>query len=312
MYDIPDSLQKGPFSLADARNAGMPVHRLRSRRFREIHRGVWVFTGYEMTHIDRLEAARKAMPDRARLSHISRLQALGEDVGPSTPYHFTVADDLHLAVPNIYLHRTKVMPALDDVGVTPCAAFIGHAAVGTVMSLIQIGDWLLRDEHMTLSELHDLSHGQLWRSGSKQALRIRPLLDGKSGSMPESAVRAMMTFCALPRPRANDVVTTRGQTRWADLWLPEWRIAIEYEGSQHQLDRNQYLRDIVRYNQFRSDGITYVQVTKELLDQPRGLMLHIYDHLVRQGYAGPAPQFGAMWRSLFRPPSTRLPASEVD
>src|SRR5699024_7122194 len=127
MYDIPDPLQKGPFSLADARNAGMPVHRLRSRRFRELHRGVWVFSGYDMTHIDRLEAARKAMPDRARLSHVSRLQALGEDVGSPMPYHFTVADDLHLAVPDIYLHRTKVMPALDDVGVTPSSVLVTYA-----------------------------------------------------------------------------------------------------------------------------------------------------------------------------------------
>lgn len=191
----------------------MPRHRPRSRRFRQIHHGVWVFTSYDMTHIDRLEAARKAMPHRARLSHVSRLQALGGDVGPLTPYHFTITGDLHLAVPDIYLHRTKVMPALDDVGVTACAAFIGHAATGTVISLIQIGDWLLRDGRMTLCELQDSAQSQLWRPCSKQALRIAPLLDGKSGSMPESTVRAMMTFCGLPRPQANNVVSTRGQSR---------------------------------------------------------------------------------------------------
>lgn len=76
--------------------------------------------------------------------------------------------------------------------------------------------------------------------------------------------------------------------------------------------QNQYLGDIVRYDQFRSDGIMYIQVTKELLDQPRGLMLHIYDRLVRQGYAGPEPNFGPSWMSLFRPVSARIPASKAD
>lgn len=85
----------------------------------------------------------------------------------------------------------------------------------------------------------------------------------------------------------------------SDLWLPEWRTAVEYEGSQHFLDPDQIRRDIGRYAWMRSRDIAYLQVTGAMRAQPRAMVVSAHALLVERGYRGNPPGFGPMWRLLF-------------
>ena len=96
MHVIPHQLCGGPFLYADAIDAGVTPAMLRTRRFRKIHRGVYVLADVELDLVGRIAAARLALPPDARLSHLSRIQELGLRIGPEAPLHFTVARDHHV------------------------------------------------------------------------------------------------------------------------------------------------------------------------------------------------------------------------
>ena len=77
-------------------------------------------------------------------------------------------------------------------------------------------------------------------------------------------------------------------------------MVVEYEGSQHQTDRDQYVLDLGRYAEMRRASLGYVQVTHEHLRTPRLMVGRVYQALVRAGLRRSAARtFGERWRSLF-------------
>ncbi|WP_133434064.1 hypothetical protein [Aeromicrobium phragmitis] len=254
-----------------------------------------------MSPPDWRRAARLALPADAQLTGFSRLQELGLDEGPVFPLHFVVARDHHVRIDGITLHRTDRMPPLDDVGVTPAAAFIAVCAESTVMTAACIGDWLLHRRHMGLAEVRELAQHERWRAGAVEALWIGRYLDAAARSIAESRWRMRLAFAGLPAPAVNAPILDRSgaQVAIGDLAYLRWRTVAEYEGEQHQRDRAQYLTDITRYGDFRDLGLDYVQLTRET-PAVNGV-LAVYRALRANGYAGPPPAFGARWRSLGAP-----------
>jgi hypothetical protein len=275
---------------------------LRGAQWVRLHPRIWVHRDHELTHLDRITAAALAMPDRAQLSHVSRLQALGLDVGDHLPIHFTVAGDLHIAIDDIFLHRTEVLPPLDGGGVSPAAAFVQYCATATVLEAIIAGDWLLAERHMSVAEVSELAMRDDWRPGARQARAVLRHLDPRSRSPKESELRAIVVFSGLPVPEVNaDVHAAGRRIAIVDLLLETWRLVLEYEGRQHALDTGQFARDVTRYAELREAGYEYVQVTHEMLQRPRALAIRIHRVLARRGYHGPAPVFARRWDSLFEP-----------
>lgn len=168
MRELSKSLHDRPFTTQEALAAGVTPNELRGPKFRRVHRGVYVTAGTDLTFATRVAAARLALPADARISHTSRLRMLGLEHGPSDPIHFTVAGDLHLTPSGIYLHRTLVMPPIDDVGVTPASAFVGFAARARIIDLVGVGDWLLHRHHVSEVELHEIATLHAWRSTAAQ------------------------------------------------------------------------------------------------------------------------------------------------
>lgn len=303
---IPAALTKGPFTSQEAKQCGISEKVLRGRRFRRLHPCVWVLVSYPMSELDWIRAAELALPAAARASHLTRMRKLGLDYGPLKPLHFLIQGELHLALTDIQLHRTKVMPPADVDGVTPAAAFIGYAATARVIDLIKVGDWLIHHEHMTIGNLIETAHRDRWRSGSTAAIRVSQYLDGRSRSLKESETRALLAFSGLPDPDVNaDLFDGERLIACVDLIYWKWRFAIEYEGRQHAEDPWQFNKDITRYAAIRDEKFEYVQVTQEMLQHPRAVVMRVHSKLVERGYTGPGPVFARRWRSLFEQVPTR-------
>ncbi len=138
--------------------------------------------------------------------------------------------------------------------------------------------------------------------GVAEARWVVPYLDGRCVSLPEAEVLALMRFAGLPEPDVNvplqidDLVLIT-----PDFWFVSWRRAVEYEGSQHQTDRDQYTGDIDRYALYRRNGADYLQVTKELARLPKEMVRRVHRLLVEGGYDGPEPDFTGVWTILFLP-----------
>jgi len=299
MHDIPGELMSGPFTVERSRELGLPRGVL-ARRFVRIHPRVWCHPSHELTDDDRVLAARLALPDRAHLTGITRIQELGLDFGPRVPLRFVIRGDHHLAIDGIFLHRTSRLPPTDDVGVTPAAAFIAYCAEARVIDAIKVGDWLVRNGHLTIESVRALALRELWRAGAQEAVWILEHLDGRARSLPESETRAILGFAGLPRPELNVALDAGPEPQVVvDLRYRRWGLVVEYEGSHHQEDRGQYVVDIGRYAWMRGHRVPYVQVTREKLRHPRTLAGEVYAALVALGYDGPPPQFGERWLLLF-------------
>ncbi|WP_426244431.1 hypothetical protein [Nocardioides sp. LHG3406-4] len=300
VHRIPDELLHGPFSRTTALAAGIPARVLEGTRFVRVHPRVYRHRDHRLSDEEHVTAAALALPTEARTTGITRLQQLGLDYGPHSPVRFVVTGDLHLAMEGVMLHRTVLMPPTDDVGVVPAAAYLAYCAEARVLDAIKVGDWLLHHGHTTLDSIAALATGQLWRRGAMETLWILPHLNGRSRSLRESEVRAVLTFADLPDPELNVPVDLTGELAiLADLWFARWGVAVEYEGGHHQEDRAQYSSDIDRYAVMRRHQVRYVQVTREKLGRPRTVVAEVYRELLSGGYDGPPPEVGRRWRSLF-------------
>jgi hypothetical protein len=307
MKPVPATLLHRPFARADAIAAGASKKMLEGSRFVAVYRGVWRHRDHVMTPDDWVTAARLALPPQARLTGISRIQELGLDFGARLPVRFVVEGDLHLAFENVFLHRTKRLAPIDEVGVVPAAAFIAYCARNRVIDAIKVGDWLLNNAHTTLAEIRDLALSALWRDGAAEAVWILDHLDPRSRSLKESETRAVLRFAGLPRPQCNVTVPVDEQVQViGDLWYARWRVLVEYEGGHHQEERGVYLGDLDRYEILRAAQIRYVQVTKERLAHARTLVGTVHRALVAGGYTGPPPDTGPNWALLFCSVSTAL------
>lgn len=303
---VPDDLRSRPFSQAEGLAHGLTVHMLNGLSWTRLFPRVWVHRGHVMTGDDWIAAAGLAMPARAQLSHVSRLRALGLDVEQVRPIHFTVAGDLHLDLDGILLHRTEVLPPLDDVGVTPASAFVQYCATARMIDAIKAGDWLLHHRHMTTVEAAETGARDMWRPGARQVRRVLPYLDAASRSLKESEVRALLVFAGLPTPQVNVPLVVAGERLGiVDLLIPSVMLVLEYEGRQHADSTSQFNRDIHRYAAFRRHRIEYLQITNEMLERPKVLVQRVHARMVELGYDGPAPVFADRWAALFAPIRSR-------
>lgn len=295
-------LMQGPFTRAMAREAGLTDRMLQSRRFVRVMPRVWRHVDYQLTDLDWRVAATLALPDRARLTGISRLQAAGLDYGPRLPVRCVVQGALHLAFDNVFLHRTKLLPPVDAVGVTIEAAFVAYAALARVIDAIKVGEWLLHHDLLDLEVMSKLAVEQLWRPGANEVLWLLDHLDARCRSFKESEVKAILRFAGLPEPEVNvEIEVGPAATVIGDLVYVDYDTQVEYEGIHHQEDRGQYRRDLDRYELLRDHSRRYVQLTHEHLAAPRLAVGKVFRTLLKAGYDGPPPHFGEQWRLLFAP-----------
>lgn len=303
---LPDELLHRPFSQREGLALGLTVHKLNGSTWRRVFPTVWAHRDHEMTGNDWIAAATLAMPARAQLSHVSRLRALGLDIDEVKPVHFTVSGDLHLDMDGVFLHRTEVLPPLDDVGVTPAAAFIQYCATARMIDAIKVGDWLLHHRHVTMLEVAELARRDHWRPGARQVRRVLPHLDAASRSLKESEVRVLLVFSGLPAPEANVSLVIAGELIGiVDLLIRCVMLALEYEGRQHAESISQFNRDIHRYAAFRRHRVEYLQITNEMLERPKVMVQRVHARMVELGHDGPTPVFADRWSALFSPIPSR-------
>lgn len=301
MRTLPDELLTGPFTRQRALALGVSSRMLEGDRFVRVFPRVWRATDHILSPAELVTAAALALPAHVQLTGITRIQQLGLDFGPRTPIRFVVAGDLHLALAGVFLHRTKKLPPIDDVGVTPAAAFLAYAARARVVDAIKVGDWMVSAGHLAIENVRALALTEPWRDGAHEALWVLDHLDGRSRSVKESETRAVLVFAGLPRPDVNGAVDLGDDaTAIGDLVYRRWGLVVEYEGGHHQQDRTQYVSDLDRYALLRAHKVRYVQVTHEKLSHAKTLVGEVFRELVAAGYDGPPPVFGPNWRRLFQ------------
>lgn len=299
---MPEEFRHRPFHRAEALAAGISRSVIQGPQFRRVHESVYCHVAHQPSFTDRLEAARLTLPPDALTTGITRRQEMGIDFGPRAPLHFVIQGDRHLAIDGIFLHRTVKLPLNDGRSAPDEAAFVAYCAEARLIDAIKVGCELLRLARLDLGLLDEMLAEERWRRGARETAYVLPLLSGRCRSMPEAELLAYVVCSGLGHPEVNpSVELAAGVVVTPDLWFVLFLLAVEYEGSQHQEDRDQYNADIDRYATYRRHGVAYELVTKERMRTPKTLMRALHVALVGRGYDGPPPDFGPAWEALFSP-----------
>lgn len=163
--------------------------------------------------------------------------------------------------------RTRVV---DGLPLVPAAvAWAQLASLLTRDELVIAGDFLVRRKRplCTLVELRDAAEAT-----RRDARRVRmSLLEIRPGtdSPPETETRLVLVRHGLPEPVVGHTVFHEGFfVGTPDLAYVAERIAIEYQGSGHWLDRDIFEDDITRRELFERAGWKIILVTRQRLSRP--------------------------------------------
>lgn len=109
------------------------------------------------------------------------------------------------------------------------------------------------------------------------------LIREDSWSPRESACRVHLIRAGLPEPELNIDLFDEGGgfLGCVDLAYPEWKVAIEYQGSLHGLT---YAEDIERIERLRAAGWIIIQVSSTLHARPRELASRVGRALRSRGW----------------------------
>ncbi len=282
---VPPPLLDEPFTRAEALRFIGP-DTLRGPSYQRLLRGVHRTAG-ELTHLDRILAARRVLPGDAVLAGLSALWALGVELATaSTPAEAIVPalsgarNRTHLRVSRAVLGHGEV--AVLDLGptTTPARTAFDLARSGEPIDAVPLLDALVRQTGVTRAQILEVTavHPRArWLSRVDRAL---DLVDQRSESVRESQLRVACAEFGLAKPVPQFVIRARNGEFVArvDLAWPELLVALEYDGAHHD-EREQILRDRARANAIRAAGWTLLAVDArqfarrvEMLEMIRGVL----------------------------------------
>ncbi len=293
-----------PFTRAEFLASGFDEAMLRRRCYERVLNSVWVHVRAK-DDTTGIRAALLVHPDGAIASHFSAARLHGLPV-PDHPFeHVTVFREedrrqrrgvkSHVTGrPRRILH-VRGVPVLD-----PVSTFIQLAGHLSFVDLVVLGDALVRKLGITTARLVRLcrkSEDYYRRRAIEAAEHVRAGVD----SPMETILRMLIVLAGLPEPRTNvQVVDESGVVRRRyDLYYPEERLVVEYDGRQHAFDVAQWAHDLERREELDDQELRILVVNAEgIYRHPQRTLERVRRLLVARG-SRPVPEIGDEWRSHF-------------
>jgi hypothetical protein len=301
---IPRQLRTRPFTLAEARAAGLSSRMLRGKRFRRVFSGVYMCGDLPDTPLTRLAAAMLRAP-HAFATDLSAAHVLGIPVPEDSITYLGIRRGEPRPRSAGVRTREYVEPpetvVRSGIAVTAAAPlFVQLAERLRPLDLVIAGDAMVRTEQTSLDCLRDAAAAAQGRIGLR-ARHALGLVRARVDSPMETHLRLLIVLAGLPEPIINrDVISQQGG--WLarpDLSYPAWRIAIEYDGEHHRVDRRQWRSDIARRENLEAEGwIVLVITATDVFQRPAPTLMRIVAALARRGCPDLPPRLDDDWRLL--------------
>jgi len=266
------------YSAASARAAGLTRARLRGPSFLRLTHDLVVRLDDAIDVRERLLLLATVLPPDTAYSHLTAAHLLGAHVdAPKRPHVALTPRRVLPQRADFAVHARHLSPAdvveVDGVRVTSGAqTFLDLAAHLPPAELVAVGDALMLAKNLTAEELAErLGRADRVR-GVVRARACAPMLRPKAMSRPESLVRYWLVVSDLPDPQIQVPVHDRWgrEVAHGDLGYAEWKLLLEYEGSQHATVEK-FGSDIDRYSLMAADGFLVLRFAKRHLN--RGTVL---------------------------------------
>ncbi|HET6907708.1 MAG TPA: hypothetical protein VFH54_00085 [Mycobacteriales bacterium] len=239
---IPEQLLGRPFTLAQARAAGLTGRALQGGQWRRVLRGVWAHVDVSDSRELRLAAVLLVLPPDAVARELTAAWLYGADVRR--------ADDLdvHIYVPAGRRMRSRdglvvSVAQLSDADIFVYRGLRVTSGVRTVFDCLRLADEtealvaadaLLHLQCTRLDDVTDyISRTHRVRNSQLALTRLR-LAEPKTESPMETRLRLLLLRAGLPPPQAQWVVRENGRfVARLDFAWPSVCVAIEYDGAEH-------------------------------------------------------------------------------
>jgi len=263
---VPEVLTHGPFTVADALCAGLTRRQLQGKTWRRVARGVYVWARLADDLECRLEALRRRLPPRVVFSHRTAGWLYGLELELFDPPEATAP--IGCGVSNraaVRLRRSRL--SASDVALcrglpttSPMRTAFDLARHLPLVEAVAAVDATLRHQLVDLDGLARYVSEHVRAQGSGQARRVVELADPRAESPMESRLRVVLVLAGLPRPCAQvDATDERGRfIGRLDLYYPEHRLGIEYDGETH---RDRLVADNRRQNRLLAAGYRLLRYT---------------------------------------------------
>lgn len=290
---VPPELTHGPFTLADARRAGLTRRQLQGASWRRVDTGLYAWAGCADSPELVLAAVLRRLPVGAVFSGRTAAWLHSLDVPPCDPVEVTVPLTSGVSTRSgISVQRAR----LDAEDVVQRCGLPATSAVRTVADIagrrplveaVTIADMALHEGSVELADLRQTLASRAGRNGASRFRRVIELAEPAAESPMETRLRLLLVLAGLPRPEAQVRLHDEHGRFLArpDLYYPSQRLCIEYDGTTH---RESLIEDNRRQNRLQNAGFRLLRFTAaDVIRSPDSVVT-----LVREALAAPA--FGAV------------------
>ncbi|HEY0831476.1 MAG TPA: DUF559 domain-containing protein, partial [Candidatus Dormibacteraeota bacterium] len=262
---IPRELTRRPFSLQEAREAGLTLSALRSKAWRRLGRQLYCHNDLAADPWMVLSAWNTSLRGGAVFAGTTAGWLHGLDLEPTNPVAIAVPPNSGirpqrgLAVRRCDLHASEVV-TVRDLPVTTLFRTLSDLCLQlpAVEALVAI-DMAVRAGHADATRLRLYADKSKGRAGSR-VLRDLSELAAPAESPMETRLRWLLIQVGLPRPQVQtDLRDDEGRfVGRADLFYPAARLAIEFDGGNH---RDRLVQDDRRQNLILNAGYRLLRFT---------------------------------------------------
>jgi very-short-patch-repair endonuclease len=260
-----DELRTGPFFVADAARNGLRWDDLQSKRWTRLSRGQYAWTGLAQDTELRLRAVVQRLPLSYAFSGVTAAWLLGLDMA-GEPIEVTVGRDVPVrARAGIRLRRASLQAGdvITRRGFRTTSAVRTTCDLGSRRDLVESVvalDVALHAGIVQLAELQRYVDTHFGAKGVKKLRRALSLADPRAESPMETRLRLQLIKALLPRPCVQTDLHDAGGgfLGRADLYYPDCRLVIEYDGDHH---KERLVQDLRRQNALISAGYHMLRFT---------------------------------------------------
>lgn len=258
--DVPGWLKRRPITIAEARQAGVSASQLKGSRWRRVGRGVYVWIGLADDPNQRAEALLRRLPGTCVASGTTAARSHGLELDGSDRIEVTVPPGAgvdggrDVGVRHTSLQAGDICRQRGVLLTSPVRTWFDLARYLPLVDAVAAVDWALHHGKVSGHQLQRYVEAHPGLTGIGQAREVLRLSEAGSESLMESRLRMVLVLAGLPRPR----VQHRIGRRRIDLYYPDARLGIEYDGDVH---RESLAEDNRRQNWLLARGITLLRFT---------------------------------------------------
>lgn len=290
---MPPELTRGPFTVAEARRAGLARWHLEGASWRRLGLGLYVWAALAERPNVKLEAVRLRLSASAAFAGRTAAWLHGLDVAPCDPIEVILPGDGEgWERGGVSLRRA----ALDDCEVVARRGFRTTSLLRTLSDLsrrlsvveaVVITDMALHARLIQRTQLSEWVDRGAGHKGVGAERHVLDLAEAASESPMETRLRMVLVMNGLPRPGVQ--ITIRDE-RGAflgrpDLYYREHRLGLEYDGETH---RASLVEDNRRQNRLLLAGVRLLRfAAADVLRRPDSVVTQVRNALA-QAPAKPA------------------------